>query len=175
MAIYAAYRESRPLLLITGSITLCLFVFAMIVIRDRLSTIFPFLYILSSVGMSFAMAGMIKSRDELFRLATDSAEHSFAEQVPQVVSHRSSEVSAISDSPPDYDSCLPPKYEDAVRSQCVWHHECKWCQLMSSDANCYLWPMSLSLSFIIVKYLIIYHHWIIRAWSSYLWSEFVIF
>lgn len=131
-AIRGAGRESRPMVLTTGSLTLALLLMA--VFSHQFPTTDLFL-LLAIVMLSFAFSALIQERQlyrqtqELrarLRLQTQVLAHNLVEnsrpftsvviQSPPQNSTQSDGQSVIvnKDLPPPYEDCRPPKYEDVA-------------------------------------------------------------
>ena len=141
-----ALRESRPLVVTTGSVTLILLLLAVFNRTDRTqNSTFSLLYFLAIVMLSYAFSAMLKEREKFrvvrgrqTQLATINGQSLDTNGVPfttvvvyhspntagngsQVVSNGCAAdqtvIDGFKDLPPPYEDCPPPKYED-VASNC---------------------------------------------------------
>ena len=118
---------------------------AVFTVNDRQNTTFPFIYFLTIVGLSYALSDMIRTRGQSSESVDSEAHmgHEIRRQAyptavpftalvvgPAMQSNLPSRTVPVyatpdppivqfNDSPPPYDDCPPPKYEDAIK-------ETKW-------------------------------------------------
>ena len=125
-----AIRESRPLVLTTGCITLALLLMA---IFSRQFSTANLLYLLAIVMLSFAFCALIQERRLSHEVGSRLRNRIVARAVPlpqnsdpfnEIVVQNSSSgstqhvegqaIDIYKDPPPPYEDCPPPKYEDVA-------------------------------------------------------------
>ena len=137
-------RESRPLVVTTGSVTLIILLLAVFNRPERTqNSTFSLLYFLAIVMLSYAYSAMLKERQESRTIRARVQQQMSANGQPldpntcpftavvvyhsalnptanssQVVPRGDGQlVEGFKDLPPPYEDCPPPKYEEVVNSE----------------------------------------------------------